>query len=122
MKFQLAAAEGYTIQRVETDAVIVNGERLTAPFLLFPDAGTQTWPGIPAAQEHVEERWSAVVAYAPAIVLIGTGKTLKFPHPSLLRPLIDARIGYEVMATDAACRTYNVLLSEGRKVCAALVV
>jgi uncharacterized protein len=122
MKFQLAAAEGYTIQRVEPDAIIVNGERVTESFLLFPDAGTQTWSGVPTALDHVEERWSAVVAYAPAIVLIGTGKTLKFPHPSLLRPLIDARIGYEVMATDAACRTYNVLLSEGRKVCAALVV
>ncbi len=55
------------------------------------------------------------------IVLIGTGRTLRFPRPDALRPLIEARIGYEVMDTSAACRTYNVLLGEGRQVAALLL-
>jgi uncharacterized protein len=50
------------------------------------------------------------------IVIIGTGKKHIFPKPEALRPLIDARIGFEIMDSSAACRTYNVLLAEGRKV------
>lgn len=65
---------------------------------------------------------AAVAAAKPEIVIIGTGKRFAFPHPVHLKPLIDARIGYEVMDTAAACRTYNILLGEGRNVMAALVV
>ncbi len=50
------------------------------------------------------------------IVIIGSGTKLVFPKPESLRPLIQARIGYEIMDSRAACRTYNVLLAEGRKV------
>lgn len=56
------------------------------------------------------------------ILIIGTGPTHRFPRPEALRPLIEARIGFEVMASRAACRTYNVLLGEGRKVGLLLVV
>ncbi|MGL4233491.1 MAG: Mth938-like domain-containing protein [Casimicrobium sp.] len=56
------------------------------------------------------------------IVIIGSGATHRFPKPEALRPLIEARIGFEVMESRAACRTYNVLLSEGRKVGLLLVV
>jgi uncharacterized protein len=50
------------------------------------------------------------------IVIVGTGAKHVFPKPDALRPIIEARIGFEVMHSAAACRTYNVLLSEGRKV------
>jgi uncharacterized protein len=56
------------------------------------------------------------------IVLIGTGTRLRFPPPEILRPLIDARIGVEVMDVQAACRTYNILAAESRKVAAALLL
>ena len=56
------------------------------------------------------------------ILLIGTGETQRFPDAATLRPLIDAKIGYEVMDTAAACRTYNILVAEDRLVAAALVV
>ncbi|MFN4065368.1 MAG: Mth938-like domain-containing protein [Parazoarcus communis] len=55
------------------------------------------------------------------IVLIGTGKQQRFPAPHLLRPLMEARIGFEIMDLAAACRTYNVLVGEGRAVAAALL-
>lgn len=55
------------------------------------------------------------------VVLLGTGSRLRFPSPRVLRPLIDAGIGYEVMDLAAACRTYNILATEGRAVAAALV-
>lgn len=55
------------------------------------------------------------------IVLLGTGARLRFPRPELARPLIDARIGFEVMDAPAACRTYNFLMDESRQVAAALL-
>ena len=58
----------------------------------------------------------------PEIVIIGTGKTLRFPPPAALAPLRNAHIGFEVMDTAAACRTYNVLLGEGRQVAALLLI
>ncbi len=56
------------------------------------------------------------------IVLIGTGARQRFPAPALLRPLMAARVGFEVMDLGSACRTYNILAHEGRSVAAALLV
>jgi uncharacterized protein len=58
----------------------------------------------------------------PEIIIIGTGQSFKFPAPASLRPLVEARIGHEVMDTGAACRTFNILIGEGRNVLAALIV
>ena len=55
------------------------------------------------------------------IVLLGTGMKLRFPHPRLTQSLARARIGFEAMDLHAACRTYNILLAEDRKVAAALL-
>ena len=55
------------------------------------------------------------------IVLLGTGNVLRFPRPELMRPLAQAGLGIEVMDRKAACRTYNILASEGRRVAAALL-
>jgi uncharacterized protein len=55
------------------------------------------------------------------IILIGTGPKQRFPHPSLTAPLTQARIGVEVMDLKAACRTYNILVAEERKVAAAML-
>jgi uncharacterized protein len=54
--------------------------------------------------------------------LLGTGVTLRFPHPSLTKALIASKIGIEVMDTNAACRTYNILTAEGRRVAAVLLI
>ena len=56
------------------------------------------------------------------VVIFGSGPRLRFPHPALLRSLMAARIGVATMDTAAACRTYNVLAAEGRRVMAALLV
>ncbi|HEX5125180.1 MAG TPA: Mth938-like domain-containing protein [Rhodocyclaceae bacterium] len=59
---------------------------------------------------------------SPALVLIGSGQRQHFPTPVLLRPLIEAGIGFEIMDTGSACRTYNILASEGRRVAAVLLL
>ena len=63
-----------------------------------------------------------LVEWKPEIVLLGSGATFRFPDPAALAPLYEAGIGVEVMDTKAACRTYNILLAEGRRVVAALVM
>ena len=57
----------------------------------------------------------------PEVVIMGTGSRHVFPSPELLAPLARAGIGVEVMSTSAACRTYNILGGEGRKVVALLL-
>ena len=57
----------------------------------------------------------------PELVIFGSGSRIRFVRPALLRALIERRIGIETMDTGAACRTYNVLLAEGRSVLAALL-
>ena len=58
----------------------------------------------------------------PEVVLIGTGARLIWPPRRLLTPLMERQIGFEIMDTAAACRTYNILMFEGRAVIAALMI
>ena len=71
-----------------------------------------------ATAEHL----AMILPLQPELVILGSGSRLRFPHPSLLQALMAARIGVETMDTVAACRTYNVLAAEGRRVVAALLV
>ncbi len=68
------------------------------------------------------EHFAQIAALRPEVVLLGTGTRLRFPQPALARALIEANIGMEAMDTGAACRTYNILLAEGRNVAAALLL
>jgi uncharacterized protein len=69
-----------------------------------------------------EADFERLLQTSPEIVLLGTGLTQRFPHPRLTAPLHRAQVGVEVMDTRAACRTYNILVAEGRSVTAALIV
>ena len=66
--------------------------------------------------------FSQMVDLKPELILIGTGSRQQFPKPVLLKSLISAKIGFEIMDSQAACRTYNILVGEGRKVLLALIV
>lgn len=67
------------------------------------------------------DSFEPVLALAPELVIFGSGSRLRFPNPAFLKTLMARRIGFETMDTPAACRTYNVLLAEGRAVVAALI-
>ncbi|MCP4126357.1 MAG: hypothetical protein GY753_04760, partial [Gammaproteobacteria bacterium] len=58
----------------------------------------------------------------PQLVILGTGEEQQFPQPALYALLLNQGVGVEVMTTPAACRTYNILVSEGRRVAAALLL
>ena len=85
------------------------------------------WHGEPAAwpvdsfDALDASHFEMLAALRPQLVIFGSGARLRFPPPRLLAGLIGARIGVEAMDTPAACRTYNVLLAEGRSVLAALL-
>ena len=69
-----------------------------------------------------EEHFALLAAAQPELVIFGSGTRLRFPPPAFLRTLMDQRIGLETMDTLAACRTYNILAGEGRRVLAALII
>jgi uncharacterized protein len=101
--------------------VEVNGARHEASLVVAADRVITDWPArsIDAlAADHL----AAIVQMSPEIVLIGTGSRFVFPDAARLAPLYNAGIGVEVMDTPAACRTYNILLSEGRNVVAAVIL
>ena len=122
MKLHSSATAGLlAITAYDAEHIAVNGRRLTKSFLLTPQRLIENWPPDSFAS-LTEADIGAVAELACPIVLIGTGPRQRFPAPALLRPLIERRIGFEVMDTYAACRTYNVLMAEGREVAAALIV
>jgi uncharacterized protein len=121
LKFHLADAVGLNLfTGYDTDYVAVNHQRYHASLIVLPDRIVEWTPQSFTALEAAH--FEAILEFRPEIVLLGTGGALRFPHPRLTEALIRAHIGVEVMDTPAACRTYNVLASEGRKVAAALLL
>ena len=102
------------------DHVMINKVRHDGNLLLTATGIVSGWaPGGYAGL--TADDFAAARDLGMEIVLIGTGSRQRFPSPALLRPLIEARIGFEVMDLAAACRTYNILVGEGRAVAAALL-
>jgi uncharacterized protein len=101
--------------------IAINRERYEQGLVVTPDTVVPAW-GAGGFAALTEADMASLVALAPALVIIGTGARQRFPAPALLKPLIEARIGFEIMDTGSACRTYNILASEGRKVAAALLL
>jgi uncharacterized protein len=96
-------------------------EELTASFIMTPQQLIRNWP--PQSAEKINAEHLEIIAeLKPEVVLIGTGDTLIFPDMKLTHGLMEQGIGVEVMDTAAACRTYNVLMHEARRVLLALVV
>lgn len=122
MKFHLADAPDLNLfTAYDSGYVAVNHKRYQSSLIVLPDRIVEDWP--PHSFESLAApHFEALLEFNPEIVLLGTGSALRFPHPRLTQALIQARIGVEVMDTPAACRTYNILAGEGRKVAAALLL
>lgn len=96
-------------------------EQLTQSAIVTPELLIKEWPPQTVAEltrEHIQQ----LAALKPEVVIVGTGKRLQWPDRALLTPLMEAGIGYEIMDTAAACRTYNILSYEGRVVAVALMM
>jgi uncharacterized protein len=122
LKFQPDALEGVNaISRHESGRIWVQPNWHASSVLVPWRGAVQPWP-VAHFEELAAQHFEAVLALSPELVIFGSGVRLRFPLPGLLRGLIERRIGVETMDTAAACRTYNVLASEGRSVVAALLL
>ncbi len=106
------------------DWIAVNGQRHFHSLLLTPKGQLLTWSC--TRFELLEASHFDMLIEQPAeppeLVIFGSGNRLRFAPPALLRGLMARRIGVETMDTAAACRTYNILAGEGRRVVAALLL
>ena len=101
--------------------VTVNGERFEHSIVVLADEVRVDWNVAEFGQLN-ESHFEYFLALKPDVLLLGTGTRQHFPHPQLYRSLIAAGIGVECMDTPAACRTYNILAAEDRRVVAAIIV
>lgn len=121
MKMQADRPEGSNaITRHAAEGVIVNGTEHRTSVLVPWQGLVQPW-SVHDFESLDEGSFEAVMALSPELVIFGSGSRLRFPKPAVLKALMARRVGFETMDTPAACRTYNVLLAEGRAVVAALI-
>jgi uncharacterized protein len=113
--------EGYYITAYDQGQIVINGRSLRSSFVLAPDAVIEHW-SVGTVDELTESHFDSVLSLSPEIVLLGTGMVLRFPDVAIYAQIINQGIGVEVMDTGAACRTYNILLGEGRRVVAGLIL
>jgi uncharacterized protein len=108
-----------TITAYGDDHVMVNGQRRETSLIVMPERIVD-WD-VECFESLSQESFLLLKDLQAEILLLGTGLTQRFPHPRLTAPLAALGIGVEVMDLKAACRTYNILVAEERKVAAALL-
>lgn len=107
------------IREYSAGLIKTNSASFSHPVVFFNNEAHQNL--LPASVPELNSsHFQALAGLQPELILLGTGILQQFPHPSALEPLFKKRIGFEVMTTDAACRTFNLLLAEDRSVLAAL--
>jgi len=111
----------YKITGYESDGVEINGimhkqSLIIAPMELIDDWQPQNLDSLKV--EHFE----AFYTMKPEVIILGTGPKQIFPDREILKYLVQNRIGYEIMDTQAACRTFNIIMAEGRTVVAGMFI
>jgi uncharacterized protein len=121
MKFTLETGSGQNlISAYREGQVTINQRIFTCSLIVTPDRVVEWLPR--RFDELAAKHFDAIAELRPEVVVLGTGARLRWPAPEHLRSLVEARVGLEPMDTGAACRTYNILMSEGRRVVAALLM
>jgi uncharacterized protein len=99
----------------------INLVRHTNSVLVMPEGEVRPWP-VNRFEELEPAHFDQLAELGPEVVLLGTGSRLRFPHPRLTASLARRHVGVDAMDMQAACRTYNILMAEGRKVAAVLLL
>jgi uncharacterized protein len=123
MRIQLETVGSDTklVRAYAVGQVTINQETYRSSLLLTPARVVSDWPPTVFADLQAHH-FDAIRQLEPELVILGTGRRLRFPAAAMIRVLTDAQVGVEVMDTAAACRTYNILAAEGRRVVAALLM
>ncbi|MDM0013760.1 Mth938-like domain-containing protein [Variovorax sp. J22P168] len=121
MKLQPDKSDVQTLTAHGPGWVAINNERVAASVVVGSHGERFEWN----ANEFGElgaEHFARLADLGAELIIFGSGKRIRFPQPAWLQPLMAKRTGVETMDTPAACRTYNILASEGRHVVAALLI
>jgi uncharacterized protein len=122
MKLHLAKTEGQNqFTGYGSGYVAVNNQRYERSIVVTPEAIHDTW-AVTGVDAIGANELAFLLELKPEILLLGTGATHRFPGPAALREFARVQIGVESMDTAAACRTFNILMAEGRNVIAAIIV
>lgn len=119
MKFTRENSSATTIRRVSGSAIVVGNERFTATIALTPDGVVESFVPPPLEQLAIAH-FEPLLGNEPELLILGTGERTVFPSRELTFAFARRRIGFEVMDTAAAARTFNVLAGEGRRLAAVL--
>lgn len=120
MEFSLDPGDSeFKIQSYNDDCIIVSGQNYAYPLLVMPQQLISPW-GPPKIEDLQIQHFQDILALSPQVVLLGTGRKHLFLDMKLFAPLIEQGIGVELMSSAAACRSYTLLMAEGRQVAAIL--
>ena len=121
MEFNLEIPQDhFFIRSVSEEGIRVNQDVFNKPVIISGQRIVPDW-NVASVDDINEESLQAIFDLEPEVILIGTGNTQVFLQPAIQVHFFRRNVGFEVMATDAACRTFNVLAAEGRHVVAALL-
>jgi len=122
MKLHSTPTQQYqTVTGYEADWIEINASRFDASLVVMPEMPPAPWPA-PSFDGLRTEDFEHIASLEPDLLILGTGLRQRFAAPALLAPLLSRRIGVECMDNQAACRTYNILMAEGRKVALAVIL
>jgi uncharacterized protein len=122
MKLTATRTQQYqTVTAYDENGVEINAIRFNHSLIVLPESAPVAWP-VTTFDALTSAHFEQIDATKPDVVILGTGSRQRFAHPSLCIALTSRRIGVECMDNKAACRTYNILMAEGRKVALALII
>jgi uncharacterized protein len=119
VKFSRELSAGNVIRRVTETGFVIGDNTFPGPLFLTADEIFEGWAGAPVA-ELKESHFDPVLQTSPELILLGTGATNIFPPRELVFAMARRGVGFEVMNSKAAARTFNVLVGEERRVAAVL--
>ncbi len=122
MKLHATTTQQYqTVTGYDADWVEINAIRFEHSLWVLPERLPEAWAVVNFDDLRMSD-FAPIEAQSPDLLILGTGATQRFASPRLLAGLLGRRIGVECMDNQAACRTYNILMAEGRKVALALIL
>jgi len=122
MKLHLTTAENNNLITAYSQSYIeVNKQRYARNLIVMPQELIVDWD-VNSFSDLTKQHLSKIAEFNSEVVLLGVGEKHQFLHPKIYQSLTDKGIPVECMTTGAACRTYNILMSEGRNVLAALIL
>ena len=122
MKLHTSNTEKYqTVTGYDQAGVEINAKRYDHSVLVMPEVPPRAWD-VARFEDLTAGHFERIAADQPDVVVLGTGERQRFVHPRLIASLSARQVGVESMDSHAACRTYNILMGEGRKVTLALII